>query len=411
MEDVMPEDVSINSSYPFPCDYGTHKWKDVSFKDTSSIATYTERLIGNPSVTIQKAIWFSNKSLFKADSDEEKFENARLLQQNIRKVTKAIKDAYLSDNAKKRQIGCCAYIISKFGIRAGNEDKRNNGVVGASTLKVENIILLESEKVRLHFLGKDSMVMDNTMKVDEDAFDSLKKCLKDKSPKDRAFDKISSNDVNEFLGSICKDIPHLSNKTFRTYFGTSLLAEEIQKRDWSNLTDKQFKNQYMDCAKVVTIKLNHKKTLTKEQNEKIDESTKNKTKKAKASFDKSKNSIEKKLAKLDGLESDYKSCLDGKLLKEKLSEISAQRKELNDKLKGAEQKFKDIKKLAKSNSENRNIALNTAMTNYSNPKVAYSLCKDTNHEPTTIYSKSLVERFNVWANNVPSDYWRKYPNV
>ena len=77
----------------------------------------------------------------------------------------------------------------------------------------------------------------------------------------------------------------------------------------------------------------------------------------------------------------------------------------------AEQKFKDTKKLVKANSENRDIALNTAMTSYSSPKVAYSLCKDTNHEPTTIYSKALVERFNVWASDTPTDYWRKYPNV
>ena len=412
VEDVMAEDISINSSYPFPCNYPTHNWKEVSFKDTMSIATYTEHLVGNKDVTIQKAIWFSNKSSFKADSDEEKFENARLLQVNIKKVTKAIKDAFLSDDVKTRQIGCCAYIISKFGIRAGNEDKRNNGVVGASTLKVENIELYaDKQQVHLKFLGKDSMMYDNTLKVDTDVLLPLWKCIDGKNCKEQIFDRITSHEVNEFLNGICKDIPHLTGKLFRTTFGTSLLAEEIQKRDWNNLTDKQFKNQYMDCAKVVTIKLNHKKTLTKEQNEKIDESTKKKIKSAKDSFEKTKSSVEKKLSKLEGLENDYKSCLDGKILKDKLAEIKEQKNQLKEKLNNAEQKFKDTKKLVKANSENRDIALNTAMTSYSSPKVAYSLCKDTNHEPTTIYSKALVERFNVWASDTPTDYWRKYPNV
>ena len=412
VEDVVPEDICVNSSYPFPCNYGTHNWKEVSFKDTMSIATYTEHFVGNKDVTIQKAIWFSNKSSFKADSDEEKFENARLLQINLKTVKKAIKNAFLSENNKERQIGCCAYIISTFGIRAGNEDKRDNGVVGASTLKVENIELnKDTHEIHLHFLGKDSMIFDNTLKVDVDVLLPLSKCIEGKSEKEQIFNKISSHEVNEFLGSICKDIPHLSNKTFRTEFGTSLLAEEIQKRNWDNLTDKQFKNQYMDCARVVTIKLNHKKTLTKEQNEKIDESTKKKIKKAKETYDKSRFSIEKKIGKLNDLKADYEKCLEGKFLKAKLTEINQQKKELHEKLESAEQKYKDTKKLAKTNSENRDIALNTAMTNYSSPRIAYSLCKDTNHEPTVIYSKALVERFNVWASDTPTDYWRKYPNV
>ena len=412
VDDVMPEDICINSSYPFPCNYGTHTWEEVSFKDTMSIATYIEHLVGKKDVVIQKAIWFSNKSSFKADSDEEKFENARLLQVNIKKVTKAIKDAFLSDNIKRRQIGCCAYIISKFGIRAGNENKRNNGVVGASTLKVENIELyVDKQQVHLKFLGKDSMTYDNTLKVDTDVLLPLWKCMDGKNCKEELFDRITSHDVNEFLNNICKDIPHLTGKLFRTTFGTSLLVEEIQKRNWDNLTDKQFKNQYMDCAKVVTIKLNHKKTLTKEQNEKIDETTKKKIKSAKDSFEKTKSSVEKKLSKLEGLENDYKSCLEGKILKDKLAEIKEQKNQLKKKLNNAEQKFKDTKKLAKTNSENREIALNTAMTSYSSPKVAYSLCKDTNHSPTTIYSKALVERFNVWANDVSVDYWKNYPNV
>lgn len=207
VEDVVPEDVCINSSYSFPCNYPTHNWKEVSFKDTMSIATYTEHLVGNKDVTIQKAIWFSNKSSFKADSDEEKFENARLLQVNIKKVTKAIKDAFLSDNIKTRQIGCCAYIISKFGIRAGNEDKRNNGVVGASTLKVENIELYaDKQQVHLKFLGKDSMMYNNTLKVDTDVLLPLWKCMDGKNCKEELFDKITSHEVNEFLNNVCLKI-------------------------------------------------------------------------------------------------------------------------------------------------------------------------------------------------------------
>lgn len=413
VEEVKGSDITINTSDKnYECYDNNGISCKIEFKpDTMSVATYTEHVMCK-NINIQKAIWFSNKSSFKADSDEEKFENARLLQINLKTVKKAIKDAFLSENDKERQIGCCSYIISTFGIRAGNEDKRDNGVVGASTLKVENIELYtDTQEVHLKFLGKDSMMYDNTLKVDVDVLLPLWKCIDGKSCKEQIFDKITSHDVNEFLNNICEDIPHLTGKLFRTTFGTSLLAEEIQKRDWDNLTEKQFRNQYMDCAKVVTIKLNHKKTLTKEQNEKIDESTKKKISRVKETFNKSKTSLEKKINKLNDLKADYEKCLEGSLLESKLREIEEQKKELNFKFEEAKQKFKDTEKTVKDNSENREIALNTAMTSYSSPKVAYSLCKDTNHSPTSIYSKTLVERFNVWASDTPTDYWKNYPNV
>jgi DNA repair exonuclease SbcCD ATPase subunit len=188
-------------------------------------------------------------------------------------------------------------------------------------------------------------------------------------------------------------------------------VKEIQKRNWDNLTDIQFKNQYLDCAKQVTIKLNHKKNLTKEQNDKISEATTKKIKSAKKSYDKIKKSTEKKIAEIEEMKSDYEKCLQGKILHKKLSELKERKNELNSKLKEAEQKFKDTKRIAQTNSKNREIAVNTAMANYSNPKVAYSLCKSSGHEPIVIYSKSLVERFNVWANATDKEYWKKYPNI
>lgn len=407
--DVKGSDVTINTSDKnYKC-YDNNGIKcNVEFKsDNMSVATYNEHIIGTD-IIINKAIWFSNKSDMKTENDEHKYEKARLLQLHINEVTKTIKNMYMSEDEFERQIGCCAYIISVFGIRAGNTDTRDNGVVGASTLKVENIELYaDKSSVHLDFLGKDSIRYSNTIKVDSDVLLPLWKCIDGKSCKDKVFDKITSIDVNRFLQSICNDIPDLSNKTFRTFWGCSLLVDELHKHEWKGLTPKQFKSLYDSCAREVTIKLNHKKTVSKEQKEKIDSSSKEKLDNAKKSYKELEKKIEEKLLKIknDKLTAQFKGN------KKKYKELCAKEKELKLKLENKKIKFSETKNDIKMKKENMDIALNTAKTNYSSPKVAFSLCKYAEQEPTTIYSKSLVERFSIWASDVDENYWKDYPNV
>ena len=223
---------------------------------------------------------------------------------------------------------------------------------------------------------------------------------------------ITSNDVNKFLQGILPSIlPTLSNKTFRTFFGTSLLVAELQKQNWENLTDKEFKVLYDKCVLVVAKKLNHQKTVTKEQSKKIDSSVKERLNKSKETLKNKKESTELKLQKLADTKVKYKLHYSGRVLTDKLREVRSKEKELKEKLATAELKYKDLKEELTMKKDTKGVALNTSKANYSNPKVAYSLCKCYDKDPTLIYSKSLVERFDTWAKDVDADYWKNYPNV
>ena len=417
--DVTPEDVMLNSSKKIPCTVKGHHWKEVTLKpNTFSPCTFDKYiLVGKQKVHIVKSIRMSNDNPQKKENDLHKFDKARLIEKNWSKILKAIKTKATSDNIKDMQIGCCAYLIALFGIRAGNESgKRENGVRGASTLLVSDVELLKNNQVHLNFIGKDSMEFDGTQKVDSAIYDSLEvlQAYSKDSDEDRIFPDITSGMVNKFFQGICpKSIPDLSCKNFRTYYGTSLLVKEIQKRDWDDeMTDKEFKSQYDKCVLEVAKKLNHKKTISKEQSEKISTSSKEKIKKAKEKFI---NAKEKALNKIEDFEDEIK-VLRNEQPKNYLKEIKLLKSKINSlkqDIEDAERMFKNIKQEQKDRVENQDTALGTSKSNYSSPKVAYSLAKYCDKNPKIILSPALTKRFDSWINmdELDENYWMNYPNV
>lgn len=411
---VEPEDVVLNSTKKISCPVKGHNWGKIVKKNTMGIATYTE-WVGVNGLKINKTIWLANTSEGKANNDQHKFEKARLIDKNWKKITHIIKDWCESDDKYDQQVGCCAYLVANFGIRAGNRSgARENGVVGASTLKVGNVILHDNNEVELKFLGKDSMEYNGTRKVDPIVYKILKSLQKGKDKNDKLFSSINSGDVNWlFKNMSIKGLEDLTNKNFRTYYGTSLLAKEIQKRDWSkDMTDKQFKNQYDDCVLEVAKKLNHKKTISKEQLAKLDESSKGKLQKAKERLKSVKEKVENKIYQLE----EKKHKLQTKKPKgytNMIKEITQEEREWKDWLVEETQYFKDIKSELKGKLENKDISLGTSKQNYSNPSIAYSLAKYCDKNPELILSKALVKRFNTWIDikSLDEKYWEKYPNV
>lgn len=406
--DVVAEDVKINSSKPYPCNMEGHDWGEVSFKDNMSIATYTEHNLEN-TVKIEKAIWFSTKSEFKADSDEHKFEKSRLLNLHLAKVNKAIKEKCLSNDMKDKQIGCCAYIISKFGIRAGNEDKRDNGVVGASTLKIENVEIISDKKsICLEFLGKDSIAYSQTLKVDEwilkPFWDIM--CIEGslvRNCKEQIFNKINSNDVNKFLQSICKDIPDLSNKTFRTEWASDILAKLMRETNWENLSDKQFKLKLDEIQIQVAKKLNHHKTIDSDKMKDDKKKNKEKIKLAKEKLEKNKQEYANKILL-------YENTL-------KVSNDSNKIKTCKEKIKYYKEKEKkDIEKFLEMKAQMDfkisvgDISLQTSRLNYCDVRLYYSLLNKYEKRADLIFTKALQERFK-WAKNTSSDFYEKYPRI
>ena len=103
-------------------------------------------------------------------------------------------------NLTKKELGTVLYLIDRYGIRAGNEKTADEAdTVGASTLRVELIKLQPPDKVKLDFLGKDSVLYKKTMKVPLDVFKSFQKLLQDKTGSDKVFSHINSKKINDYL--------------------------------------------------------------------------------------------------------------------------------------------------------------------------------------------------------------------
>lgn len=408
---VRPEDVEINASEDIPCTIKGHHWKNVELKNTDFIATYKIN-IGFGTAFVDKFIWLSANSEKKQEDNEHKYEKARKLLLKIDEIEKRVLKDLLSKNKLTRENALITYVVLTYGIRVGNDLGENNfrdkNVRGASTLCVENMKLEKNNKIHLEFTGKDSVVYSETMEVNPIAYEQFSKQLSGKKPNDKIYDLATSSTVNAYLKSIYNG--EISIKNFRTMKCGKLLAEEIQKREWKNLTDKEFKNNLMECCLQTSLLLNHHKTVTEEQKEKALTSAENKTSSAEKALKKVKESVEKKLNKLKKDELDFKSCLEGKILEEKLDEINKKKKELKEKVNVAEKKYKDTLNEIEFKKNSMDINLSTAISNYAEPKLPISLCKYADKNPSIIYSKAQLKKFE-WAMNVSENFWRKYPNV
>lgn len=408
---VNAEDVEINSSEKVPCTQEGHNWKKIEFRDTDYIATYKIN-IGFGTAYVDKFVWLSANSKDKQKDNEHKYEKARKLLLKIDEIEKTVLKDVCSKNELKRENALITYVVLTYGIRIGNdlgEDNfRDKNVRGASTLCVENMKLESGNKIHLEFVGKDSIPYSETMEVEPTVYEQFLKQLSGKKPSDKIYNLATSSTVNAYLKSIYNG--EISPKLFRTAKGSGLLAEEIQKREWKNLTDKEFKNNLMECCLQTSLLLNHHKTVTEEQKEKATKSAENRIEGAENALKRTKESVEKKLAKLKKDKKDFKDCLEGKLLEEKLNEIKIKEKELKDKISNAEKKYKDTLKEVEFKQSVLEVNLSTSLNAYSTPKLPISLCKYADKDPSIIYSKAQLKKFE-WAKKVSKDFWRKYPNV
>lgn len=408
---VVPEDVEINASENIPCTVEGHKWKCVELRQTDYVATYKIN-IGFGIAFVDKFIWLSANSKDKQNDNEHKYDKGRLLSLKIDEIEQTVLKDVTSTNESKRESALVTYIVLTYGIRIGNDLGKNNfrdkNVRGASTLCAENMILENDTCLKLHFIGKESVEYLNTLKIDTSVYCELQKLLKGKKPTDKVFVHTNSSCVNNYLKSIYDG--EISPKTFRTTKAGLTLAKEIQSRSWKNLTDKEFKNNLMECCLQTSLLLNHHKTVTEEQKEKLKDNSENKLQSAKNALDKTTESVNKKLKKLRQDRKDFESCLEGKLLENKLKELESKEKELKGKLKSAKKKYEDIQKEISFRLSSQDVNLGTSLNAYSTPKLPISLCKYADKDPSIIYSKAQLKKFE-WAMNVSKDYWKKYPNV
>jgi DNA topoisomerase-1 len=336
---ITTKDVTLNLSPDAPAPPG--EWAAREWRPTELwIARWTDKL--NRKV---KYIWFHDATPMKQGRVQEKFDLARQVESKLDKIRAHIAEGLVAEDLKRRKAATVAYLIDVFNIRVGDEKETESGTVGATSLRRIHIRLHESQpKVKLHFLGKDSILFERELEVSSDAFRNLKEFA---AESDRLFSGITTEAVRDFLSEAMSG---LSPKVFRTFSATWLFRKELEA---SKVTmenpDVEKKMALMEANAAVAQMLNHQKAIPKKWEE----------------------TYKKRLEML-------------RLLKGKEGKSIAKRKQ------SLKLRLEQMKLSKKWN-------LGTSLKNYIDPRAAVKFCQKVEYDWKAYYPKTLVTKF-AWAD-------------
>lgn len=335
---VTTRDVTLNLSPDAPTPPG--EWAGREWRpDELWIARWTDRLAGKV-----KYVWFHDATPMKQERVQEKFDLANELESKIDEVREHILRNLSDEDIKRRKVATVAYLLDVFKIRVGDEKETESGTVGATSLRSEHIRLHKSlPRVKLHFLGKDSILFEREEEVAPAAYKNLKDFSADG---DRIFSGVTTEGVREFLS---ESMPHLSPKVFRTFSATQLFREQLeQSKVTPTSEDSQKKMALLEANAAVARLLNHQKAIPKKWQETYD----------------------KRLQML-------------KSLKGKEGKSVAKRQ------KALKLRLEQMRLSQKWN-------LGTSLKNYIDPRAAVEFCDKVNYGWHAFYPKTLVAKF-AWA--------------
>jgi DNA topoisomerase I len=367
---IYPEDIIINigERVPVPPPLPGHKWKLVAHDHTVEwLASWKDIVTGK-----MKYVYFGASSEIKNKNDTAKFDLAKKLGKNINKIRVANMENAASTNVRTQQIATALYFIENFALRVGNEKGEDEtDTVGVTTLRNEHITLLPDNKIKLDFLGKDSVRYHRTVEVDPQIYRNIASYLEDKSPSDQLFHLINPSDVNKYLQGF---MPKLTAKVFRTYKASHLFQEELNKinKKFDKVDSLSKINLILDefnraNAKVALL-CNHQKNINKSNNEQI-----------------------KKIN--DSI----------KAAKEKLAAAKSAAKKNPDKIKKLTESIKKLQSKKLLKTELKNLSLGTSKINYIDPRIAVAFIKKHNLPIDSIFTKTLQQKFQ-WAIPVNADF-------
>jgi DNA topoisomerase-1 len=342
---IFTKDVTLNlspdASMP-PGEWGGREWRPAELW----IARWTDKLTGKV-----KYIWFHDATPMKQERAQEKFDLARELESRIDRVRAHIAKGLVEEDVKRRKVATVAYLIDVFKIRVGDEMETESGTVGATSLRSEHIRLHNSPpKVRLHFLGKDSILFEREQEVSVDAYRNLKEFMSDGG--DRIFSGITTEGVREFLSEA---MPRLSPKVFRTFSATHLFRLELEASKVTPAsTEGEKKMALTEANASVAQLLNHQKAIPKKWQE----------------------TYEKRLAML-------------RTLKGREGKAAAERRQ-------------SLKLRLEQMRLGKKWNLGTSLRNYIDPRVVVEFCKKVDYDWHAYYPKTLVTKF-AWAERKEDD--------
>ncbi len=339
---ITTKDVTLNLSPDAPTPPG--EWAGREWRpDELWIARWTDKLTEKV-----KYVWFHDATPMKQERVQEKFDLARELESRIRQVRAHIARNLAGDDVKRRKIATVAYLIDVFKIRVGDETETESGTVGATSLRSEHIRLGENPpKVKLHFLGKDSILFEREQEVSAEVYRNLKEFSSDRG--DRIFSGVTTDAVRDFLSEA---MPRLSPKVFRTFSATQLFSQELEKsKVTSSNTEAEKKMALIEANAAVAMLLNHQKAIPKKWQETYD----------------------KRLAML-------------RSLKDKEGKAAAKRRQ-------------SLKLRIEQMRLNKKWNLGTSLRNYIDPRVVVEFCEKVVYDWRAYYPKTLVSKF-AWAEKM-----------
>lgn len=363
---IRPEDVTINigrnTTIPQPYINGiAHKWREIIHDNTLEwIASWQNNV-----TTKTNYARFGRKSIFKMKSDEKKYDLAKKLKGFIGKIRQKNTENLQSNDQTVAQLATALYFIDTLALRAGNEKRTDEAdTVGVTTLKIKNVLLEENNQIKLDFLGKDSVRYVNKIVVPDQVYANLQTFIKDKDKNDPLFDRINSDQLNNYLKSFMKG---LTSKVFRTYNASHLMqielnkiAEQLNSRIGKTGDLLQEVKYLYNLANLKVAKLcNHQKILSQ-------------------SASTSLSKINEKI----------------KELKQKASKTEAQKKRLVT--------LKNKKKLA---TASKTLAAGTSKINYIDPRITIAFLKKMGliDQISAFFNESQRKQF-AWAIDIADTY-------
>lgn len=329
---------------------------------------------------------FGRKSDFKMKSDENKYDKARMLKKKINKIREKNEANMESDNTEVRQLATALYLIDRLALRIGNEKREDEAdTVGVTTLKIKNVTLMDSNVIKLDFLGKDSVRYVNKFNVPPLVYTNIKDFHDDnkKNNNDQLFDLINADSLNKYIKMFMKK---LTSKVFRTYNASYLMQLELRKitnkyKDYDK-PDKLTKIQHeYDLANLKVAKLcNHQKLATKSSGQQL-QKTQEKLKEHKSKLNKLKREKKKKIE--NGLKTTA----------------------INKRIQIIQDKIKLVKSKKMIQTEAKTLSAGTSKTNYIDPRITVAFLKSNNifDGIDKFFSKTHQSQFE-WAMSVSADF-------
>ena len=462
---VNPEQVALNLSEcaPVPrCPVPGHAWGDLRHDPQVQWLAQWKENINNQVKYMQLAA----QSSFKGKSDRSKYSKAAVLCEKVIHVRAATRKSLKSKDVEERQLATAVWVIDRLALRVGGEKDTDEeaDTVGCCSLRVEHMQFDpndeggDNKEIELKFLGKDSMLYQQTIDfgaalyndnngMGKQVYDNFKGFCKGKKKSEEIFDKINPSMLNVHLKQF---MDGLTAKVFRTYNASKTLQDELSKteamKSWRSLTASEKVVEYNNANREVAILCNHQRSVSKAQENQLDVIGKKldmlkKQKKQLKMILKSINSgdstkIPIKKSEEEMVEKANKAVAKAKEMKEKAKtneqkikateqdlKAKQMKRDLNDqkfnqahlwektptadqvakKLQNWTAKITKMEMDLKHKDDNKEVSLGTSKINYMDPRISVAWCKRNEVPIEKIFSKTLRDKFN-WAMAVPPDW-------